>query len=163
MVPVPVPGAAGTATCEVATDATTLLKYMLFLTANLPTNIVDLRGFDSSIILIKGVEFPGLRGFPEKSESSNVSGDNVSREIGAYLRSSHRRYNPPEIHCCLFIVQLPKANQRIVLNNMCIYVYIYTYIYIYITYIYIYINYQVRATARARQNSQRRVCSPSGL
>ena len=36
-----------------------LRNNVLTYTPNLPTNIVDFRGFDSSIVLIKGVEFPG--------------------------------------------------------------------------------------------------------
>ena len=46
------------------------------VTPNLPTNIVDFRGFDSNITLMP------IRGFPGKFESSNVSRDNISREIG---------------------------------------------------------------------------------
>ena len=54
--------------------------------ANIRTNIMDFGGFDSSIILIlrggnlMSVEF--YRGFPRKFESSNLSRDNASREIG---------------------------------------------------------------------------------
>ena len=52
-------------------------------TANLPTNIVGFRGFDSSIILnLKGWNSQTRREFPGKFESSNLSRDNVSREIG---------------------------------------------------------------------------------
>ena len=52
-------------------------------TPNLPANIVDVRGFDSSIILIlKGWNSYGHREFPGKFESSDVSRDNVSGEIG---------------------------------------------------------------------------------
>ena len=52
-------------------------------TPNLPTNIVDFRGLDSSIILIlKGWNFQAHGEFPGMFESSNVSRDNLSREIG---------------------------------------------------------------------------------
>ena len=52
-------------------------------TANPPTNIVDFRGFDSSIILIlKGWDSQAHRGSLGKFDSSNVSGDNVSMGIG---------------------------------------------------------------------------------
>ena len=52
-------------------------------TANPPTNIVDFKGFDSSIILIlKGWDSQAHREFPGKLESSNVRRDNVSSEIG---------------------------------------------------------------------------------
>ena len=50
--------------------------------ANLLTKILDFRGFDSSIILIKGWNSDVHRGFPGKLESSNLSRDNISREIG---------------------------------------------------------------------------------
>ena len=51
-------------------------------TPNLPTDIVDFRGFDSSIILVKGGNSHVHREFNGKLESSNVSRDSVSREIG---------------------------------------------------------------------------------
>ena len=63
-----------------------LCRFMLVLcvTANLPTNIMDFRGFDSRIILILrgGILMSVHREFPGKFESSNLSRDNVSREIG---------------------------------------------------------------------------------
>ena len=51
---------------------------------------MDFRGFDSSIINIncKGWNSHVHRGFPGKSESSNLSRDNVSREIGRTLLTS---------------------------------------------------------------------------
>ena len=52
-------------------------------TPNLPTNIVDVGGFDSSIMLfVKGWNSHVHREFPRNVESSNVSRGNVSREIG---------------------------------------------------------------------------------
>ena len=43
-------------------------------TPNLPTNVVDFRGFDSSIILsLKGWNSQSHREFPKKFDSSNVS------------------------------------------------------------------------------------------
>ena len=58
-------------------------------TANLPTNIVDFSGFDSSIMLIcKGWNSQAHREFPGKFESSNVSRGNVSREIGRSFRNA---------------------------------------------------------------------------
>ena len=55
--------------------------------------MVDFRGFDSSTILIErgGILRPG---FPRKFESSNVSRDNVSREIG---RNANRAQVQKEI------------------------------------------------------------------
>ena len=50
---------------------------------SLPTNIVGFGGFDS--INLKGWNSQAHRGFPGKFESSNVSRDNVSREIGRTL------------------------------------------------------------------------------
>ena len=44
---------------------------------------MDFRGSDSSIILVlRGWNPPVHRGFPGKFESSNLSRENVSREIG---------------------------------------------------------------------------------
>ena len=53
-------------------------------TSNLRTNIVDFRGFDSSIMFInrKGWNSHVHREFPGKFESSYLSRDNLSREIG---------------------------------------------------------------------------------
>ena len=54
---------------------------------NLPTNIVDFRRFDSSIVLIdlKGWNSQAHRESAGKFESSSVSMDNVSREIGRII------------------------------------------------------------------------------
>ena len=61
---------------------------MCLSTANLPTNIVDFRGFDSSITLIlRGGILMSIGKTMGKFESSNVSRDNVSREIGCILSS----------------------------------------------------------------------------
>ena len=52
-------------------------------TANLPTNIVDFRGFDSNIMLILRVGIPRPIGdFPESLTRAMLVGCNVSREIG---------------------------------------------------------------------------------
>ena len=57
--------------------------YPLSRTTNLRTKIVDFRGFDSSRILVLRGGIPRPTGnFPGKFESSNLSRDNVSREIG---------------------------------------------------------------------------------
>ena len=66
---------------------------------SLPTNIVDFRGFDSSIILRLRGGIPSHI-FPKKFESSNVSRDNASMEVG-------RRYPPagPMICICMFRAQ----------------------------------------------------------
>ena len=51
--------------------------------ANLRTKILDFGGLDSRIILIlRGGILNVHREFPGKSESTNLSRDNLSREIG---------------------------------------------------------------------------------
>ena len=51
-------------------------------TANLPTNIVDFRGLDSSkILILRGGILRPDRELPGKFESSNLGRDNVSREF----------------------------------------------------------------------------------
>ena len=52
-------------------------------TPSLPTNIVDFRGFDSSIILIlrDGI-LMSIGDFPESLSQAMLAGCNVSREIG---------------------------------------------------------------------------------
>ena len=59
---------------------TSYLHQYFVCTLNLPTNIVDFRGFDSNIMSILNGGIPMSIG--EKFESNNVSTDNVSREIG---------------------------------------------------------------------------------
>ena len=55
----------------------------IYISPNHPANIVDFGGFDSSIILnLRGGILMSIGGFPGKFESSNVSRDNVRREIG---------------------------------------------------------------------------------
>ena len=70
-------------------------------TANFPTNIMDFRRFDSSIILILRGGILMSREFPGKFESSNLSSRDNVREIGR--RASY----------------------------MYVYIYIYIYIYVY--------------------------------
>ena len=54
-----------------------------YSTANLPTNIVDFRGFDSSMILIlRGGILMSIGDFPESLSRAMLVGCNVSREIG---------------------------------------------------------------------------------
>ena len=59
-------------------------------TANLRTNILDFRGFDSSIIVILRGRIPRPIGdFTGKFESSNLGRDDVSREIGRTHSLTH--------------------------------------------------------------------------
>ena len=54
-----------------------------FTTANLCTTILDFRGLDSSTILTLRGRIPRpIRGLPGKFESTNLSRDNLSMEIG---------------------------------------------------------------------------------
>ena len=56
-------------------------------TASLRTKVLNFRGFDSSRILVLRAGIPRSIGeFPGNYESTNLSRDNLSREIG---RSSH--------------------------------------------------------------------------
>ena len=58
---------------------------------NLPTKILDFRGFDSSIILdLRGGILMSIGEFPGNLESMNLSRDNLSREIGRTLSPSGR-------------------------------------------------------------------------
>ena len=61
------------------------------LTADLRTKILDFRGSDSSIILIlRGGILRPVGKFPGNYESSNLSRDNLSREIGRSTRLARR-------------------------------------------------------------------------
>ena len=64
--------------------------------ANLATNIMDFRGFDSSNLNSKGWNSQTRREFSGKFESSNLSRDNVIREIGSTARVCGRKNTPPE-------------------------------------------------------------------
>ena len=117
-------------------------------TPNPPTNNVDFRGFDSSIILIYRGGIPRSRGdFPESLTQAMLVGCNVSREIG---RSTARSGSPA------FGGRPPRTEARkpsgagqkwlrrpylrwfimsiiiIIKSNMCICIYIYIYIYLFI-------------------------------
>ena len=92
--------------------------------ANLRTKILDFRGLDSSRILsFKGWNPQVQRGFPGKFESTNPSGDNLSREIGRTARCGATR--------CDQHWHVTRQSSRIS-DRRCIYIYIYVYIYIYI-------------------------------
>ena len=58
-------------------------NYFNSITANLPTNLVDFRGFDSSIILMyrDGI-LMSIGDFPESLSRAMLVGCNVRREIG---------------------------------------------------------------------------------
>ena len=62
---------------------THVYTYVYMYTPNLRTKILDLRGLDSSIVLIaKGWKSHARREFPGNVESTNRSRDNLSSEIG---------------------------------------------------------------------------------
>ena len=70
-----------------------------FCTANLRTKILDVRGFESSRILISrgGIPSPNKK-FPGNVESTNLSLENVSREIvWKTTQTSHARC----LRCCI--------------------------------------------------------------
>ena len=78
------------------------IKCIAHGTANLLTNIMDFRGFDSSIILISRGDIPFRRGLPGKFESTNLSRDNVSREIGRrVLPRGPSESTPPSVYVLL--------------------------------------------------------------
>ena len=107
------------------------LTTFMFNTPNLPSNIVDFRGFDSStILLLRGGILRPMGDFPESLSQAMLVGCNVSREIG--------RRGILYIHIYMYI---------------CIYVYMYIYIYVYI-YIYIYIYICIHRLRRRRRRSR---------
>ena len=68
---------------------------MIRHTPDLPTQIVDFRGFDSSISLILRGEIPRPIGdFPECLSQAMLVGCNVRREIGRRDAGPRRQYNP---------------------------------------------------------------------
>ena len=106
-------------------------------TPNLPTNIGFQRVWLKHNLNLKGWNFQAHRGFSGKFESSNVSGDNVSREIGRSVTGWTDWSNTPN-----------NASRQPRLTSICmhIYIYIYTYLSIYLSmslslsiYIYIYV------------------------
>ena len=90
-------------------------------TANLPTNIVDFGG----VLLKHNLNSKGWnshvhRGFPGKFESSNVSRDNVSREIGrstaSFVSRAFRRVK--DHYTCLSRLKRACVRQ-VVLDKWC--------------------------------------------
>ena len=71
---------------SITSSITMIISIIIIITTItpiLPTNIVDVRGFDSSTIsILRGGNSQARGGFPGKFESSNLSRRNVSREIG---------------------------------------------------------------------------------
>ena len=64
-------------------EAAAALRGSSFVTHNLPTNIVDFTGLDSSIIFIQRGGMPSPIGkFPESLSQAMLVGCNVRREIG---------------------------------------------------------------------------------
>ena len=54
-----------------------------YASANLRTKILDFRGFDSSrILVLRGGILMSIGEIPSNCESTNLSRDNLSREIG---------------------------------------------------------------------------------
>ena len=103
-------------------------------TANLRTEILDFRGFDSSIILIVrgGIGGP-LGNFPEVLSQAILPGIIFRREIG---RNDHFG------EAAQLVLAAHELDELVVDPGawvcVCVYVYIYIYIYVCIIYIYIY-------------------------
>ena len=79
---------------QVAFQVTIPISFHRFnaTTPNLPTNIVDFRGFDSSIILILRVGIlRSIGDFPESLTRAMLVGCNVSREIGRKIARTEQR------------------------------------------------------------------------
>ena len=75
------------------------------ITANLRTKILDFRGFDSSrILILRGLILVSTGSF---SESTNLSRDTLSREIGSRDRTEH-----PHPHLRTLINFDPSSNSR---------------------------------------------------
>ena len=135
-------------------------------TANLRTKILDFRGFDSSIILV-------LRGWNSQAhgeflgwfESSNLSRDNLSWEIGRISGLNILYHIIPYyimLYCYVYLCVYVYIYMYICIHiyiyiyrerERCVYVYVLCYVcmYIYI-YIYIYIHTMISARAVALQS-----------
>ena len=117
-------------------------------TPNLPTNIVDFRGFDSSIILIQRGGIPRFIGdFPESLIQAMLEGVMLVGRLGVIVQwhgLSGPASGPPAPRCSRPPPSRPPVGFRgsIAYIDIHIYVchthiYIYIYIYIYTYYIYI--------------------------
>ena len=70
-------------------------------TPNLPTNIVDIRGFDSSMMLnLRGGILMSVGDFPESLSQAMLVGCNVSREIGCKTPAGPTATSPPPTRAC---------------------------------------------------------------
>ena len=75
------------------------VTYLHDVTANLWIKILDFRGFDSSkILMLRGGILMSIGNFPGKLESSNLSREILSREIG---RTGIREKTHPCMRCCI--------------------------------------------------------------
>ena len=129
-------------------------------TANLRTKILDPRGFDSSIIVkFRAGILMSIGNFPGKFESTNLSRDTLSREIGRIVQvvtfwpsrktrrlSAEFGHPPSRMVWLQYIFKWCGYIYIYIYIYMCVcmYIYIYTHIYIHTyihicIYIYIYI------------------------
>ena len=80
------------------------LVYLTINTPNLPTNIVDVRGFDSSIILIqRGGTLMSIGDFPESSSQVMLAGIILVGRLGVHLNLEVRV-------CCGWEIGLPSPD-----------------------------------------------------
>ena len=89
-------------------------------TANLRTKILAFRVFDSSIVLVvKGWNSHTHREFPGKFEASNLSRDNLSREMGR--RGSRQCYRPRSgaVACPAWRASRSPASKQRSLSGVC--------------------------------------------
>ena len=97
-------------------------------TANLPTNIMDFRGFDSSIILIiRAGLLMSIGDLPESLSHAILEGITLVGRLGVPIPTPVHVYS----YICIYIFSLSLS------LSLSIYVCTYTYIYIYV-YIYMY-------------------------
>ena len=103
-----------------------------YITANLPTNIVDFRGFDSSIMLcFRCGILMSIGNFPESLSQAMLVGCNVSREIG---RIAVHPVRIAQIRCPRFVPRVGLPGNLlcdrhnivvvVVVVVVCIYIYI---------------------------------------
>ena len=111
-------------------------------TANFPTNIMEFRGFDSSIILIlRGGILMSIGDFPESLSQAMLAGVTLVGGLGVTTpavrhlpEGAKNKFVIIHIHIYIYIY-IYRERERdvyyiyIYIYNMCIYIYIYIYVY----------------------------------
>ena len=113
---------------ENMTDRSIMQQYIITLTANLRPNILDFRGFDSSIILIFKGWNSHAHGELFGNVVNNLSRDHLSTEMG--LPKPFDALGSWDMYVCVYIcVYIYIYIYTCTIQYVCVYIYIYIYVF----------------------------------